>query len=306
MNTKENLSMSTSPNVAIIHGPLRVEERMLFAAFEQRGIAIDRLDDRALILNTLPDTAAWRYDAVLARGVAQQRTFHTVTMLEALGVPVVNPSDVLERCNDKLRTTALLAAAGIPQPEVRVAFTPESALQAIEEMGYPVVLKPAIGSWGRMLARINDRDAAEAILEHKQVLGSFHHSTFYLQEYIEKAGRDIRAFVIGGETIAAIYRSSEHWITNTARGGEATNCPVTPEIDEICRRASDSVGGGILAVDLFEDPHRGLLVNEINATMEFRNSIDTTGVDIPGRIVDYVLDVARQHANTREALLATA
>jgi [lysine-biosynthesis-protein LysW]---L-2-aminoadipate ligase len=266
---------------------------MLFTAFEKRGIDIDRIDDRAIILNTDPSSHAWHYDAVLARGVAQQRTFHTVTMLEALGVTVVNSSDVLERCNDKLRTTALLAAAGIPQPEVRIAFTPESALEAIEEMGYPVVLKPAIGSWGRMLAKVNDREAAEALLEHKQLLGSFHHSTFYLQEYIEKAGRDIRAFVVGGETIAAIYRSSEHWITNTARGGQATNCPVSAALDQICRRAAAAVGGGILAVDLFEDPHRGLLVNEINATMEFRNSIDTTGVDIPGRIVDYVVNVAR-------------
>jgi [lysine-biosynthesis-protein LysW]---L-2-aminoadipate ligase len=303
MNTKENLIMSRQSSIAIIHGPLRVEERLLFAAFERRGIEIDRIDDRALVLNTIPNVSTWRYDAVLARGVAQQRTFHTVTMLEALGVPVVNPAGVLERCNDKLRTTALLAAAGIPQPEVRVAFTPESALQAIEEMGYPVVLKPAIGSWGRMLARINDRDAAEAILEHKQVLGSFHHSTFYLQEYIEKSGRDMRAFVIGGETIAAIYRSSEHWITNTARGGEATNCPLTSEIEDICRRASAAVGDGILAVDLFEDTGRGLLVNEINATMEFRNSIETTGVDIPARIVDYVVNVAREHVSSTGNLL---
>jgi [lysine-biosynthesis-protein LysW]---L-2-aminoadipate ligase len=166
-------------------------------------------------------------------------------------------------------------------------------------MGYPVVLKPAIGSWGRMLAKVNDREAAEALLEHKQLLGSFHHSTFYLQEYIEKAGRDIRAFVVGGETIAAIYRSSEHWITNTARGGQATNCPVSLELDDICRRAARAIGGGILAVDLFEDPNRGLLVNEINATMEFRNSIDTTGVDIPGRVVDYVVEVARRGAVDR-------
>lgn len=295
MNLKENINMNREPRIAIIHGPLRHEERLLFTAFADRGIEFDRIDDRGIVLNSGPITDRWQYDVVLARSVAQQRTFHTVTMLEALGVPVVNSSTVLEHCNDKLRTTALLARAGVPQPEVRVAFTPESALVAIEEMGYPVVLKPAVGSWGRLLARINDRDAAEAILEHKQTLGSFHHSTFYLQEYIDKtAGRDIRAFVIGGETICAIYRSSAHWITNTARGGEASNCPVTPELDAICQQAAEAVGGGILAVDLFEDPDRGLLVNEINATMEFRNSIDTTGVNIPGRIVDYVLDVARQ------------
>lgn len=295
MNLKENTNMNSEPRIAIVHGPLRHEERLLFAAFAERGIEFERIDDRNIVLNSGPVANRWQFDAVLARSVAQQRTFHTVTMLEALGVPVVNSSTVLEHCNDKLRTTALLSRAGIPQPDVRVAFTPESALEAIEEMGYPVVLKPAVGSWGRLLARINDRDAAEAILEHKQTLGSFHHSTFYLQEYIEKAGgRDIRAFVIGGETICAIYRSSEHWITNTARGGQASNCPVTPELDDICRRAAEAVGGGILAIDLFEDPDRGLLVNEINATMEFRNSIDTTGVDIPDRIVDYVVATARE------------
>jgi [lysine-biosynthesis-protein LysW]---L-2-aminoadipate ligase len=293
MNMKEINEMPLNPRIAIVHGQLRVEERLLFAAFEQAGVQITRIDDRALILNPERSSSTWSYDAVLARGVAQQRTFHTVTMLEALGVPVVNSSTVLERCNDKLRTTAILAAAGIAQPNVQVAFTPESALRAIESIGYPVVLKPAIGSWGRLLAKVNDREAAEALLEHKQVLGSFHHSTYYIQEYIEKAGRDIRAFVLGGEPIAAIYRSSEHWITNTARGGQASNCPLTSEIVEICRRASDAIGGGILAIDLFEDAERGLLVNEINATMEFRNSIETTGIDIPDRVVDYILNVAR-------------
>jgi [lysine-biosynthesis-protein LysW]--L-2-aminoadipate ligase len=159
-------------------------------------------------------------------------------------------------------------------------------------MGYPVVLKPAIGSWGRLLAKVNDREAAEALLEHKQVLGSYHHSIFYIQEYIPKPERDIRAFVIGDETVGAIYRCSPHWITNTARGGHATNCPVTSELNDMCVRAAHAVGGGVLGVDLLEDPERGLLVNEVNYTIEFRNSIDTTGVDIPGRVVDYVLEVA--------------
>ena len=291
---KENGSMPINPRIAIVHGPLRVEERLLFAAFERRGVAFTRIDDRSIILDPEHSARDWDYDVVLARGVAQQRTFHTVTMLEAIGLRTINTSAVLERCNDKLRTSAVLAQAEIPQPRLRIAFTVESALDAIETMGYPVVLKPAIGSWGRLLAKVNDRESAEALLEHKQTLGSFHHSTYYVQEYIEKSGRDIRAFVIDGETIGAIYRSSEHWITNTARGGQASNCTVTPEIAELCARSASAVGGGILAVDLFEHPERGLLVNEINATMEFRNSIETTGVDIPGRIVDYTVAVAQQ------------
>jgi [lysine-biosynthesis-protein LysW]--L-2-aminoadipate ligase len=157
------------------------------------------------------------------------------------------------------------------------------------------VLKPVVGSWGRLLARVNDRDAAEAIIEHKEVLGGVNHQIYYVQEYIEKPARDIRAFVVGDETICAIYRNSAHWITNTARGGQASNCPVTPDIDDLCRRTAQAITagqGGVLAIDLLEDAGRGLLVCEVNHTMEFRNSIDTTGVNIPERIVRYVLQTA--------------
>jgi [lysine-biosynthesis-protein LysW]--L-2-aminoadipate ligase len=162
-------------------------------------------------------------------------------------------------------------------------------------------MKPAIGSWGRLLARVNDRDAAEAILEHKVTLGSFHHGAFYIQEFVNKPGRDIRSFVAGDETICAIYRDSPHWITNTARGGAASNCPVTDELDELSKAAARAVGGGVVAIDLFES-ERGLLVNEVNYTMEFRNSIDTTGVDIPAKIVDYVLAVGRKERERRGAM----
>ena len=154
-------------------------------------------------------------------------------------------------------------------------------------MGYPVVLKPAVGSWGRLLAKVNDRDAAEALLEHKTTLGSYQHGIFYIQEYVDKRGRDIRAFVVGDECVAAIYRTSPHWITNTARGGAASNCPVTPELAELTARAARAVGGGVVALDVFETGG-GLVVNEVNDTMEFKNSVAPTGVDIPGRIVDYL------------------
>jgi [lysine-biosynthesis-protein LysW]--L-2-aminoadipate ligase len=157
-----------------------------------------------------------------------------------------------------------------------------------------------VGSWGRLLSKINDRDAAEAILEHKTVLGSYHHSIFYIQKYVEKSriengevkkGRDIRSFVVGDKCIAAIYRTSPHWITNTARGGEATNCIVTDELNDISVRAAKAVGGGIVAIDVFESA-QGLMVNEVNYTMEYKNSISTTGVNIPGKMVEYILQVA--------------
>jgi len=209
------------------------------------------------------------------------------------GIPTLNHHDVIATCGDKLLTTAALLENGVPTPRTRLAFTAESALDAVEETGYPAVLKPVVGSWGRLLARVNDRDAAEAILEHKETLGSPQHGVFYIQEHVRKPARDIRAFVVGDETICAIYRYSGHWITNTARGGRAENCPVTPELDALCRAAARAVGGGIVAVDVLESDD-GLLVNEVNDTMEFRNSIDTTGVNIPARVVDYALAMARE------------
>lgn len=298
---KENGPMLSIPRIGVIHDRLRAEERLLFAEFARRGVTYERIDDRTSIVDITGNR--WHFDVVIGRGVSQQRTLHLLSILDAWGIPTLNRPDVIAVCNDKLRTSALFRRASLPQPELRIAFTPESALDAIEEMGYPVVLKPAIGSWGRLLARVNSRATAEALLEHKQTLGSFHHGTYYIQKYVAKQGRDIRAFVVGDETICAIYRASEHWITNTARGGRASNCPVTPEIADTCQRAARAVGGGVLAVDLFEDPNEGLLINEINATMEFRNSIDTTGVNIPGRIVDYALALARSPEPAESAIV---
>jgi len=214
-------------------------------------------------------------------------------MFDAFGVPTVNTAAVAEICGDKLMTSATLARNGIPQPHNATAFTPEAALEAIEEMGYPVVVKPVVGSWGRLLAKVNDRDAAEAVLEHKATLGSAQHSVFYIQEFIKKPGRDIRAIVIGNRVLTAMYRKAEHWITNTARGGEGEVCPITPEIEEMSLRAAKAVGGGVLAVDLVEHPVKGLIVNEINHTMEFHTMQPVSGIDVAGEIVEYTINAAK-------------
>jgi [lysine-biosynthesis-protein LysW]---L-2-aminoadipate ligase len=282
--------------IGVLLSRVRVEERLLLEELERRGLAVEVIEDRGLVFDLAAETAAsapWRdVDVVLDRCLQHCRAAHVLRLLADGGVATVNTAAVVELCGDKLSTSSVLAARGVPTPRTLAAFTPEGALAAIEQIGYPVVLKPVLGSWGRLLARVNDRDAAEALLEHKEVLGGFQHGVFYIQEYVQKPARDIRAFVVGGRTIAAIYRESAHWITNTARGGRAGACPITPELDELCLRASDAIGGGVLAIDVVEDPYRGLLVIEINHTMEFRNSIRPTGVDIPARIVDFVLRVA--------------
>jgi [lysine-biosynthesis-protein LysW]--L-2-aminoadipate ligase len=280
--------------IGVLFSRVRVEEKWIFAAMEKRGIDYERLDDRSISFD-LENPEPWlAFDAVLERSISYTSGLYALRLLNAFGVPTVNTAHVAEICGDKLTTSAMLAKAGVPQPRNVVAFTPEAALEAIEEFGYPIVLKPVVGSWGRLLAKINDRDAAEAVLEHKATLGSVQHSVFYIQEYIEKPGRDIRAVVVGERVLTAMYRKSEHWITNTARGGEGELCPITPDIEELSLRAAKSVGGGVLAIDLVEHPERGLIVNEINHTMEFHTMQPLSGIDIAGEIVEFVLKIAKK------------
>jgi len=283
--------------VGILLSRIRVEEKWLLEALEKRGVDYERIDDREAHFE-LTQPGPWsQLDVVLERSISYARGLYGTHILNAWGVPTVNMAHVAATCGDKLVSSAALAKANVPQPRIKAAFTPESALAAIEELGYPVVLKPVVGSWGRLLSKINDRDAAEAVLEHKETLGSYQHSIYYIQEYIKKPGRDIRAFVVGDQTVCAIYRSSAHWITNTARSGQGSVCPVTPELNEICVNAAKAVGGGVLAVDILEDPDRGFLVNEVNHTMEFHALAPVTGVDIAGVIVDYTLAVGRREVN---------
>jgi [lysine-biosynthesis-protein LysW]--L-2-aminoadipate ligase len=278
--------------IGVLYSRVRVEEKWIFAAMEKRGIDYERLDDRAISFD-LENPEPWRaFDAVLERSISYTSGLYALRLLNSFGVPTVNTAAVAEVCGDKLTTSAMLAKAGVPQPRNVVAFTPEAALDAIEAFGYPVVLKPVVGSWGRLLAKINDRDAAEAVLEHKATLGSVQHLVFYIQEFIKKPGRDIRAIVIGDRVLTAMYRKSEHWITNTARGGEGELCPITPEIEEMCLKATAAVGGGVLAVDLIEHTERGYLVNEINHTMEFHTMQPVSGIDIAGEIVEYTVKSA--------------
>jgi len=272
--------------LAILYDRIRGDERMLFDAALELGIPWKKvyLPQLRMELGARPPELEG-VTVGLERSVSQSRGLAAARYLESLGLPVVNRPEVIEAAGDKWATSALLAKAGVPQPRTALAVSPEEAIALAEDWGYPVVLKPVVGSWGRMVSKANDRDALEAILEHKTFMG-YQHQLYYLQEYVKKPGRDIRVFVVGNEAIAAIYRKSDHWITNTARGGVAENCPVTDEIFEVSVAAARALGGGVLAVDLFES-ERGLLVNEVNHTMEFKNSVTTTGVNIPRRILEY-------------------
>lgn len=275
--------------LGILCSQVRTEEKLIFRALESKGVDYERLDERYLDFQ-LQAKGSWEQVGVVwCRSISHTRSLYALSILNGWGVKTVNRYATVRVCGDKVLTTTALIREGVPTPRTSVALSTTAALQAIEDMGYPVVLKPAVGSWGRLLSRVNDRDTAEAVLNHKESLGGPQHRVFYIQEHVEKPNRDIRAMVVGDDVLYAMYRCSDHWITNTARGAEARQCPISDEIRDLALAAAQAVGGGILAVDLMESPEAGLLVGEVNDTPEFHGAMQAVDVDIAGRMVDYVL-----------------
>ena len=283
--------MSDRVRLGIFYTIIRPEEKWILAAAEARGVPVTRYDDGEVTfgLDAPPDLP----DVVLNRSVSHTRSVYAVRCFEHYGVPTVNPSSVLELAGDKILCSLRLAERHIPTPRTIVALSPEAAMSAIEQIGYPAVLKPAVGSWGRLMAKVDNAEDALQILEHKSALSSPIHSVFYVQEYVPKPDRDLRVFVVGHDAVAAMYRRSADWRTNAARGAEAEAAPISPELRELALRAAEAVGGGVLAVDLMESP-QGLVVHEVNPTPEFKALTAATGADIAGRIVDYTVGVARR------------
>lgn len=272
--------------IGILFSKIRVEEKLLIEEVKKRrNVTLKLIDSRKLIITPEDDLGI---DVLLDREIASSKALHVVEMLKNSTVRCINSYDVIRICGDKVFTSRWLSKKGVPTPKVKVAFTKESALEAIEEMGYPVVLKPVDGSWGRLIAKIENKNSALAILEHKSYLSSFYHSIFYLQEYIDKPDRDIRVLMIDEEPICASYRKSSDWLTNVSKGATTEECIVTPELEKISIMASKAVGGGALAIDIMETAD-GFTVNEINCSMEFKGSMHAVKKNIPSIIIDYCL-----------------
>jgi [lysine-biosynthesis-protein LysW]---L-2-aminoadipate ligase len=226
--------------------------------------------------------------------VSYFRNVHSTAALESAGHRVVNSFACAWVCGNKLFGTLALVRHRVPTPKTVLAMAEDSALRSINEMGYPVVVKPVVGSWGRLSALLNDQDAARAVIEDREQMFPLY-QVYYIQEFVKRPPRDIRTFVLGEETIAAIYRysGSSEWRTNTARGGRAEKCRITPELNELSLRAARAVGGEFVGVDLMEG-EEGLLVHEVNNTTEFKNTVPATGVDIPGMVIDYLTSIDKR------------
>ncbi len=275
-------------NVGVLYSRIRRDEKLLLSELRDRGHEVTKIDVRKERFGVHePPEAFDGVDIVVDRCLATSRSRYVTRFVEAYDVPVINDPETAAICADKARNSLVLAEADVPTPATEVTFTKESAMESIEEFGYPCVLKPVIGSWGRLMAKIDSRDAAEAILEHKETLGHYEHKVFYIQEFVEKPGRDIRVVATDGEPVAAMARSSDHWLTNAARGAETEPIEVTDEMAALVERASDAVGGGLLGVDLMETGD-SYTVHEVNHTVEFKALNEVADVDVPAAVVDWL------------------
>jgi len=290
-------------NVGILYSRIRRDEKLLLSELRERDHEVEKIDVRKLRLSiSEPPEQFETVDILVDRCMATSRSLYATQFAEAYGIPVVNSAETAEICANKVKNSLALERAGVPTPATEVAFTKDAALEIVEDFGYPCVLKPVIGSWGRLMAKIDSRSAAEAIFEHKETLGHYEHKIFYIQEFVEKPDRDIRVVALDGEPVAAMVRSSEHWLTNAAKGAETDTFELDDEARDLVARASEAVGEGLLGVDLMEtagsrsDPESigqdaretGYTVHEVNHNVEYKALDEATDVDVPARVVDWL------------------
>jgi len=277
-----------SSGLSILYDTIRWEEKALLDAAKKKGVDVDMVDCKNLFLSL--DKTKEKFETVIQRCVSYYRSLHSTAALEGKGINVINSLNTSIFAGNKLFTHMLLQKHGVPTPFSAIAFSEEAALEALESKGYPMVLKPTVGSWGRMIALLKDRDSAEGIMESRERMYPIY-QVYYLEEFVQRPPRDIRAIMIGDRVVAAIYRYSGdgQWKTNMALGGKAEECKVTKEMEDICIKAKNVVQGQIVGVDLMESKEKGLVVHEVNNTTEYKNTVRVTGVDIPALMIDYAL-----------------
>ncbi|MEK6817937.1 MAG: lysine biosynthesis protein LysX, partial [Thermoproteota archaeon] len=267
-----------SPDVTILYDTIRWEEKALLEAGKKKNINIQMVDCKnlAIDLEKKPED----YGPVIQRCVSYYRNLHSTAALEGMGVNVINCLNTGIFAGNKLFTHMLLKKYGVPTPYAAVAFSKDAVIEHLETHGYPKVIKPTVGSWGRLISKLNDKDSAEGIIESREAMYPIY-QVHYLEEFVNRPPRDIRAIMVGDKIVAAIYRTSGNgnWKTNMALGGTAEECKVTPEMEEMCIKAKNAVQGDIVGVDLMESNERGLVVHEVNNTTEYKNTVRVCGVD---------------------------
>lgn len=281
----------------ILFDKLRFEEKALYNTAIKKGIDARLVDSRNIILDTDElDSNKFEFgDVLLQRSISHFRGQFLTYCLELCGYNVINSSRIGEVCGNKLLTSMILKKNDIPTPKSYFSFNSDSAFNFINTIDLeqtPLVFKPVIGSWGRGVFPVRNKEIGKIIVEMRQESTSPFSSIFYFQELIQRPPRDIRCIVVGEKLIAAVYRysSEDEWRTNVAKGGKAELIEITSELEKLALKAARAVGKGVLGIDMMEDQKRGLVVHEINNTVEFRGASLATGIDIADMIIEYVKD----------------
>lgn len=235
------------------------------AALERHGVEYEQVDTRTLH-GGLRDR---RWAVVLDREIGSVRARYAAWTLEAEGSRVLNSAKTIDLCSDKWRTSLALRSAGVSTPAAMIAMTPEATLAALEELGYPAVIKPLSGSWGRLVTKLENRTEAGTVVEYVGALAGPQAHLGYIQSFVASNNRNIRVIVIDGEAIGASYQLSDGWRTNIAWGGECVRCELSDELVKLAISAAEAVGAELAGVDIVEDPDGQHWVLEVNAGVEF-------------------------------------
>lgn len=254
----------------------REEERRLAKALSEWA-DLETIDVRK---RSLP-YGALEADAAVVRPVSMYRAAYSAGAYESSGAFTVNTAEAIILSGDKALTYARLAARHIPVPPTFYAATPEAALEAAKETGYPVVVKPAVGSWGRLVARAATPGKLEQVARLRQHLPCSPQKAMLIQPLLETNASDIRCIVVAGEPLGCMRRTAQRpgeWRSNVALGARVEPLKPSREIEELAARAADAVNGYFVSIDIFET-REGYLVNEVNGVPEFKGFIRATGID---------------------------
>ncbi|MEX0936607.1 MAG: 30S ribosomal protein S6--L-glutamate ligase [Pirellulales bacterium] len=230
-----------------------------------------------------------RVDAVIPR-IGARHTFYgtaVVRQFEMMGVFPANESQSITRSRDKLRSLQLLARDGIGLPVTGFAHSTHDIDGLIGIAGgAPLVVKLIEGTQGVGVILAETKKAAHAVIEAFRGLDA----NILVQEYIKEAGgADIRCFVVGDRVIAAMKRqaASGEFRSNLHRGGTAEKIKISPEERSTARRAARTMGLNVAGVDILRSNH-GPLVMEVNSSPGLEGIEETTGVDVAGKIIEFL------------------
>jgi ribosomal protein S6--L-glutamate ligase len=229
------------------------------------------------------------YDAVIPR-IGASITFYGTAVLrqfEMMGVYPLNESVAIGRSRDKLRSMQLLARDGIGLPVTTFAHDPKQTEEVLELAGgAPIVIKLLEGTQGIGVVLADTKRSAKSVVEAFRGAGV----NILLQEFIKEAGgTDIRAIVVGGKVIAAMKRTGAEgdFRSNLHRGGSAQVVKLSPEERATAVRAAKSMGLNVCGVDMLRANH-GPVVMEVNSSPGLEGVEKATGLDIAGKIIEYI------------------